>query len=164
MSLYQHRTNLFNVMLRNVRNFSCNWKRCWSSLGVLSTGFGQDGKIDGIKNNMVMRQCNEITFNKKIGQQNAMYSNLANCIPLRVDGIVSRNLSLSLLEYSCLELIQESSKALGLDKEASLDKMEAMNRNGRKPKRANHGKRPCSHFGRWKKRSGYKKRLRRIKL
>lgn len=30
--------------------------------------------------------------------------------------------------------------------------IEAMNRNGRRPKKANHGKRPCCHWGRRKKR------------
>lgn len=30
--------------------------------------------------------------------------------------------------------------------------IEAMNRNARRPKKANHGKRPCSHYARRKKR------------
>ncbi|TDH73275.1 hypothetical protein CCR75_008141 [Bremia lactucae] len=35
--------------------------------------------------------------------------------------------------------------------------MELLNRNARRPKKANHGKRPCSHFRRRQKRLGAKK-------
>ncbi|KAE9221429.1 hypothetical protein PF005_g7104 [Phytophthora fragariae] len=35
--------------------------------------------------------------------------------------------------------------------------MELLNRNARRPKKANHGKRPCSHHRRRQKRLGAKK-------
>jgi len=41
--------------------------------------------------------------------------------------------------------------------------LEAMNRNARKPKRANHGKRPCSHWGR-RRRAKEVNKMKQVKL
>ncbi|CAH0480208.1 unnamed protein product [Peronospora belbahrii] len=78
----------------------------------------------------------------------------------RLLSIVAKNAPTPSIVFPSIALRQPNVLSCGnwfAGNETNSLSMELLNRNARRPKKANHGKRPCSHYRRRQKRLGAKK-------